>query len=100
MGQAANNRGRGANLDEKKTRAAGRINDRRSREVRESLGAEPRRQVGGATGKGGVANPRGRGANTQGAGGGGGSQTRPKAAAVAGKTATGRSTRPARKRSA
>jgi hypothetical protein len=100
MGQAANS-GRNATLDQKKARAAGRGG---------RTGQAPRAQIkdrmdepfakgkaAGAFGKGGVANPRGRGSNTRGAGGGGGSGSRPKDAAVAGQVKTGRSTRPARK---
>ena len=96
MGQAANSN-RNATLDQKKDRAAGRIKERAMREMREDLGAPPRGKAAGASGKHDVANPRGRGGQTRGAGGGGGAQSRPKDAAIAGKVRTGRSTRPARK---
>ena len=101
MGQAANNGGRQAKLDEKKTRAAGRTGrtgqNRRS-EILDRASEQPAKgKTAGAFGKGGTANPRGRTGNTRGGGGGGGSMSRPKDAQIAGKVKTGRSTRPARK---
>ena len=101
MGQAANNGGRQAKLDEKKTRAAARQGNAIRGEVRDAKDEQfAKGKSGGAFGKEGVANRRGRTGNTQGAGGGGGSMSRPKDAAVAAQVKTGRSTRPARKRGA
>lgn len=102
MGQKANNRGRAAALDEKKVRAAGR-SGRTGQNRRETLRDSSRQmfargKAAGAFGKQGVANPRGRGGSTRGAGGGGGSQTRAKASAVGAQVKTTRSSRPARKR--
>lgn len=98
MGQAANNAGRQAKLDAKKTRAAGRQQQEVRSQIRDR-GAEQfaKGKTAGAHGKAGTAN-RPTGGYTQGAGGGGGAGSRPKAAAVASRDKVGRSTRPARKR--
>ena len=100
MGQAANNGGRQAKLDEQKTRAAGRQQNAIRGRLREH-GEEQvaKGKTGGAHGKAGEAN-RPTGGYTQGGGGGGGAGSRPRAAAVAGKDKVGRSSRPARKRGA
>ena len=50
MGQSSDSN-RHASLDEKKRRAAGRTQESRRNEIRESLGAEPRRKVSGASGE-------------------------------------------------
>ena len=99
MGQAANSN-RQAELDEKKTRAAGRQGNARRMEIRDA-GVEEfaKGKTSGAFGRQGKANPH-TGSHTRGAGGGGGAPARPRAAANASKTPTGRSKRPARKRGA
>ena len=100
MGQAANNRGRQAQLDQKKTRAAGREQQAVRTQIRDRAEEQfAKGKTPGAFGKAGTAN-RPTGGYTQGAGGGGGAGSRPRAAAVAGKDKVGRSTRPARKRGA
>ena len=98
MGQAANNRGRQATLDEQKTRAAGRHQQAVRSQVRDRAEEQfAKGKTPGAFGKAGTAN-RPTGGSTQGGGGGGGAGSRPRAAAVAAKNKVGRSTRPARKR--
>lgn len=99
MGQQANSN-RQSQLDQKKTRAAGRQQNAVRSEVRDAMDEQfAKGKTGGSFGKDGKANRRG-GAFTRGAGGGGGASTRPAAAANAAKTPVGRSTRPARKRGA
>jgi hypothetical protein len=74
MGQGANNRGRQAELDDKRSRATGRQKDRDplTEAIKETVLENPaKRDIGGAFGAEGMANTPA-GANTQGAGGGGG----------------------------
>src|SRR5688500_3798518 len=97
MGQQANS-GRRASLDEKKSRAAGRRNERGRAEVRDAMDEQlARGKTGGATGKAERINT-GSSGFTRGGGGGGGASSSPKAAPQAGKTPVGRSSKPARKR--
>ena len=97
MGQRANSNRR-SNLDEKKTRAAGRTERDTRMQIRDAKVEQfAKGKTAGASGKSGTAN-RPTGGYTQGAGGGGGAGSRPRAAAIAAKEDVGRSTRPARKR--
>ena len=94
MGQQAQNGGRQASLDGKKSRAAGRLKDTSpEREaIKDSVGlAKPQGSAGGAFGKKGVANRRGTGGTGEG-GGGGGADAKSRIVDV------GRSTKRARKR--
>ena len=99
MGQRANSN-RQAPLDEKKSRAAGRRNERGRAAIRDGMGDEQfaKGKTGGATGRTERTNARGASGVTRGGGGGGGASSRPRAAAEAAKTPVGRSSRPARKR--
>jgi hypothetical protein len=93
MGQAANNGGRQAKLDEKKTRAAGRQPQAVRKQVKDAFEEQPAKgKAGGAFGKNDRANRTNIGF-TQGAGGGGGTPSRP----YASPDKVGRSKRPARK---
>ena len=97
MGQRANS-GRRANLDDKKTRAAGRQPQSVRGEIRDRVDEQfAKGKTGGAGGKDESINTEG-GSFTRGGGGGGGASSRPAAAPQAGKTPTRRSSRPARKR--
>ena len=97
MGQQANNGGRRATLDEKKSRAAGRRNEAGRAEIRDGMGREQhaRGKTGGASGAGRRSE---RSAGGQGAGGGGGGPATPKDSFWTGKVVTNRSSRTARKR--
>ena len=95
MGQQAQNGGRQASLDGKKSRAAGRLKDSSpEREaIKDSVGLAktPKGASGGAFGKKGMANRRGTGGIGEG-GGGGGADSKSRLVDV------GRSTQRARKR--
>ena len=97
MGQRANSN-RGASLDDKKIRMAGRQQDRGPTKEAISDFQKPlpeKGKTGGAFGKDARANRKG-GAFTRGAGGGGGAPSQPKDNNLT----TGRSSRPARKQNA
>ena len=94
MGQQAQNGGRRATLDNKKSRAAGRLkqNSPEREAIKDSVGlAKSKGRAGGAFGKAGTANRRGTGGSGEG-GGGGGADSKSRIVDV------GRSTKPARKR--
>src|SRR5687767_11121064 len=98
MGQRADSN-RQASLDEKKSRAAGRRNERGRAEIRDAMDEQfTKGKTGGASGKADRINTRGASGHTRGGGGGGGASSRPRAAAEATETPVGRSSRPARKR--
>lgn len=100
MGQAANS-GRQAKLDEKKSRAAGRMGRKgqhnpETESIRDALGATSTRgKIDGAFGKEGRANSHDTKPTGEGSGGGGGGNEEGSTAAAHG---VGRSTKPARKR--
>ena len=96
MGQQANS-GRHAELDDKKSRSAGREQNAVQKEILGRTDEQfARGKTGGAHGKNDMAE-RGGGAYTGGAGGGGGAQSRTHAASTDSADNVGRSKRPARK---